>query len=107
MFYLIKMGNTGVVISTIRVFHPEEVSPKPLTKAVKDKCSIHKEGDSYTYTGFEKPEGFCPIAWQAIYPYALALYKGGDFSSWYGEPGVAVLCCPDGRRPVVFRLEVK
>ena len=90
----------------VRVFQPREVSSKPLSAAIKEECSIHKQGQVFSYTGFEKPEGFCPIAWQAIYPYALALYKGGDFSSWYGESGVAVLCCPDGRRPVVFRLGV-
>ncbi len=97
-------AETRVKITVLRVFHPNEVFSEP-PPAKKGPCSIFKEGQTFTYEGFEQPEGFCPIAWQAIYPYAITLYKGGDFSSWYGEEGVAVLCCPDGRRPVVFRLE--
>lgn len=84
---------TKVNISVLRVFHPEEVFKESPTPTIKGPCSIFKEGGAYTYNGFEQPKGFCPIAWQAIYPYALTLYKGGDFSSWYGEPGVAILCC--------------
>ena len=95
----------GVKITVLRVFHPEEVFKEALTSAKKEACSIFKVGDIYAYDGFEQPKGFCPVAWQAVYPYALTLYKGGDFTSWYGEPGLAILCCPDGRRPVIFKLE--
>jgi uncharacterized repeat protein (TIGR04076 family) len=100
-----KPESPVIKITVERMFHPREISPQPFTSAIKDKCSIFKEGETYTYTGFQQPEGFCPIAWQAIYPYAFTLYKGGDLSSWYGDPDVAILCCPDGRRPVIFRLE--
>ncbi len=94
-----------IKITIEKVFHPKEISPKPFTSAIREQCSVFKEGETYSYTGFLQPEGFCPIAWQAIFPYALTLYKGGDLSSWYGDPDVAILCCPDGRRPVIFRLE--
>lgn len=99
------MEAAEVKITIMRVFSPEEVFKESPTPAEKGPCLIFKLGDVFVYYGFEQPDGFCPIAWQAIYPYALTLYKGGDFTSWYGEPGVAILCCPDGRRPVVFRLE--
>jgi len=96
---------TGVKITVLRVFHPKEVFKEAPTPAKKEACSIFKVGDIYIYDGFEQPKGFCPVAWQAVYPYALTLYEGGDFTSWYGEPGVAILCCPDGRRPVIFKLD--
>jgi len=100
-------GPPEVELTVLRVFKPEEVFPEPVTPTRKDPCSIFQEGDTYTYHGFEQPDGFCPIAWQTLLPYAMTLYKGGDFTSWYGEEGVAIICCPDGRRPVVFRLERK
>ena len=71
------------------------------------KCPAHKEGDVF-YSDFRKPEGFCDEAWKAIYQYAFALASGGDtfyFSDWVKEPGVAISCCNDGLRPVIFKIE--
>jgi len=50
------------------------------------------------------PEGFCTSAWNDIYPSVRVLAFGGN-APWYKEKGVAVECCTDGLRPVIFKLE--
>jgi uncharacterized repeat protein (TIGR04076 family) len=50
------------------------------------------------------PEGFCASAWNAVYTAVRTLSFGGNLP-WYRERGVAVECCTDGLRPVVFKLE--
>jgi len=70
-------------------------------------CPVHKEGEVF-YTGFGKPDGFCDEAWKAIYQFVFSLWSGGDefyFGDWLTVPGVAIGCCNDGLRPVVFRIE--
>ena len=56
-----------------------------------------------------KPEGFCDEAWKAIYQYVFALAHGVRdlfyFSDWIRVPGMAVVSCNDGLRPVIFKLE--
>ncbi len=51
------------------------------------------------------PSGFCPFAWDVIFLVVITLRSNGNFFEWYDEPGVAVACCPDGLRPVVFKIE--
>jgi len=71
-----------------------------------EPCEIHKEGQVF-YFEENQPEGFCNYAWNAIFPYVTTLSWGGDFKSVYKEPGVAVIACPDGLRPVIFKLELE
>lgn len=72
------------------------------------KCPLLKEGEVF-YGDYRKPEGFCDEAWKAIYQYVFALSHGVDglfyYGDWIGEPGVAIVCCNDGIRPVIFKLE--
>jgi len=51
----------------------------------------------------DKPEKFCGWAWRDIYKDVSVLAFGGDFD--WTKPGVAITCCTDGNRPVVFKLE--
>lgn len=72
-------------------------------------CSIMKEGQIF-YADLNKPEGFCDGAWRSIYQYVFVLANGGGkegfyFNDWVREPGVAISCCNDGLRPVIFKLE--
>lgn len=72
-------------------------------------CPYLKEGDIF-YADFAKPEGFCDEAWKAIYQYAFALAHGGGkegfyFDDWIKQPNIAIACCNDGLRPVIFKLE--
>ncbi len=72
-------------------------------------CPFHKKGQVF-YADYAKPEGFCDEAWKAIYQYAFALAHGAGqdvfyYGDWIRKPGVAICCCNDGLRPVVFKLE--
>lgn len=69
------------------------------------KCSIHSEGQEfYVFHNCDKPEGFCPGAWQDIREFVSVLHLGGSFYPWLGENEM-IKCCTDGLRPVIFRLE--
>ncbi len=71
----------------------------------KGPCEMLKEGDVYYTTGphgVDMPEGFCPPAWMAIAAYVNVLACGGRV---YGRDDVHVTACPDGVRPVIFRME--
>jgi uncharacterized repeat protein (TIGR04076 family) len=78
---------------------------------VKDftACPMLKKGQVF-YADYGKPDGFCDEAWKAIYQYVFALAHGAGnelfyYGDWIREPGVAICCCNDGLRPVIFKLE--
>ena len=67
-------------------------------------------GGDVFYADYAKPEGFCDEAWKAIYQYVFALAHGADkglfyYGDWIKEPGVAIVSCNDGLRPVIMKLE--
>ena len=72
-------------------------------------CPMMKVGDVF-YADYAKPEGFCDEAWKAIYQYVFALAHGADkglfyYGDWIKEPGVAIVSCNDGLRPVIMKLQ--
>jgi uncharacterized repeat protein (TIGR04076 family) len=72
-------------------------------------CPMLKEGQVF-YADYAKPVGFCDEAWKAIYQYVFALAHGAGkelfyYGDWIRKPGVAICCCNDGLRPVIFKLE--
>ena len=71
-------------------------------------CPLMDEGQIF-YTFISRPEGFCDGAWNAIYPYVFAMAQGAGDSLFDGEwiktPGVAIVSCNDGLRPVIMKLE--
>ena len=73
------------------------------------KCPMLNEGQVF-YADYAKPEGLCDEAWKAIYQYVFALAHGADgglfyYGDWIDKKGVAICCCNDGLRPVIFKLE--
>jgi uncharacterized repeat protein (TIGR04076 family) len=72
-------------------------------------CPMLRAGQVF-YGDYAKPDGFCDEAWKAIYQYVFALSHGAEdtlfyYGDWIKKPGVAVVCCNDGLRPVVFKIE--
>ena len=71
-------------------------------------CPFFKEGQVFV-TDISKPDGFCAEAWKTISHYAFALSHGHTEpffgGSWIENPEVAITCCNDGIRPVVFKME--
>ena len=66
-------------------------------------------GDVF-YADYANPDGFCDEAWKAIYQYVFALAHCANkelfyYGDWIKEPGVAIVSCNDGLRPVIMKLE--
>lgn len=72
-------------------------------------CPMMKEGDVF-YADYAKPDGFCDEAWKAVYQYVFALAHGAGtglfyYGDWIKKPGVAIVSCNDGLRPVIMKFE--
>jgi uncharacterized repeat protein (TIGR04076 family) len=103
---------SGVKITVLRRFKPEEVFKEPPVKAnMKTACSAFKDGQVFNVEGkkmidYKMREGFCPWAWDTLFPWVTALALRADFSTFYPDnPEVAIISCIDGMRPVIFKLE--
>ena len=66
-------------------------------------CPAFTEGQEFIVT-IGQPEGFCSAAWVDIYRHVNVLRWGGQYA-WMKEDGKCLVCCTDGFRPVIFRLE--
>jgi uncharacterized repeat protein (TIGR04076 family) len=96
-----------VKIKVLKVMDPKEVFPIPPIKESKPlpPCDVFKEGQEFIIESpFDMPKDFCSSAWFTLFPAIRLLAFGGDYP-WVEEPGKAVLCCIDGLRPVIFKLE--
>ena len=66
---------------------------------------IDSEKDASDAQSWENcPSGFCSWAYADIQRDITHIFFGGSFP-WIEEPGVAISCCTDGLRPVVFKIE--
>ena len=50
------------------------------------------------------PDGFCSWAWMDIHK-GVMLVMGGGSSPSVKHEGMMIVCCSDGFRPVVFKIE--
>jgi len=70
------------------------------------RCGALKEGQEFLLTDPSVvPDGFCAWAWADIHREILAISAGGSLEPWLKRPGLAIACCTDGFRPVVFKIE--
>lgn len=48
----------------------------------------------------------CPQAWKVLEPYVMAALSAGETTECSPalKPNNALICCPDGTRPVIFKL---
>jgi len=95
-----------VKITVLKRFSPSEVFEKSPVTPVEPlgACKLFKDGQEFIIEDGQMPEGFCSGAWHTIYCNVRTLAFGGDLP-WYKEKGVAINCCTDGLRPVIFKLE--
>jgi uncharacterized repeat protein (TIGR04076 family) len=76
------------------------------TRLASPQCGLFADGQEFTLSdASEVPDGFCAWAWADIHREILAISAGGDLTPWLKKPGVAIACCSDGFRPVVFKIE--
>lgn len=97
-----------VKITVLRTMFNEDLAKEYGVEGLK-ACPMMTEGQVF-YADYAKPEGLCDEAWKAIYQYVFALSHGaGDglfyYGDWIKKPGVAIVSCNDGLRPVIFKLE--
>lgn len=65
-------------------------------------CRAFSTGDSFELAaGASCPKEFCPRAWRMV---CNALKEGGGCAATLRH-GLLLLSCPDGTRPVVFRID--
>ncbi len=96
-----------VKVTVLRRFKPSEVFRRSPVTPVRplEACGLYRDGQEFVVGEDGKmPEGFCTAAWHTIYGSVRTLAFGGTLP-WYKEKGVAINCCTDGLRPVVFKLE--
>jgi uncharacterized repeat protein (TIGR04076 family) len=67
-------------------------------------CDLFREGQEFVTDITRVPEGFCPGAFVDIFRFISGLRSGANYP-WMNEKGKVLVCCTDGFRPVVFRLE--
>jgi uncharacterized repeat protein (TIGR04076 family) len=80
-----------------------DTSPTECTSELE--CPRVELGQEYMVEELgECPSGFCGWAYSDIFRDIAHLYFGGNYP-WTKENGVALACCTDGCRPVIFRLE--
>ncbi len=99
---------SGVKVKVLKCFNMNEVFKDPPIKIrYNGPCDSFKDGQEFIL-GAEKtpsmPEGFCSFAWDTLFPWIMITRSGGDLE-FYEDRGVAVISCPDGLRPVIFKLE--
>lgn len=69
----------------------------------KGECPLgHAAGEEFIYP--DDRDKICASAMHSIFPAVRVLQFGGSFP-WEDDPDGAVVCCPDGRNPVVFELK--
>ena len=73
---------------------------------IEHACHV-EEGMGWISKGGEKPDNFCPSAWDSISAFVETLAQGGGnfYDGWMKDPYSAMLSCNDGFRPVSFYLE--
>lgn len=94
-------------ITVLRTLDPSQLFDE-LPVAAMDwmvPCEIFQEGQEF-FVGdnLQIPEGFCASAWRAINHNVRTLLYGGVLPH-HEEGDVAVNCCTDGLRPVIFKIE--
>ncbi|MGD8506715.1 MAG: TIGR04076 family protein [Candidatus Bathyarchaeota archaeon] len=96
-----------VKITVLKRFHPSEVFVNSLVTPVHkhfEACGLYRDCQEFIVEDLRMPEDFCNSAWVSMYGNIQLLSFGGDLP-WFKEKGIAVNCCIDGLRPVIFKLE--
>ncbi len=72
-------------------------------------CPRHTEGQVFYCNGWQKPAGLCDNAWACMRDFVFAISHGAEYiygeGEWCNKPGMCVVSCNDGLKPVVFKVE--
>ena len=98
---------TKIKITVVKRLSMADIHPQGDGGATPDfepVCPMFEEGDEFIAEIGTAPRGFCPAAFDDIYRYISGLRFGANYP-WMANKGTATVCCTDGLRPVIFRLE--
>lgn len=107
-------GATKVKITVLKTPNVwEGFKEEPVKAKYTGTCPIFSEGQEFIVDAKQpkitlattKDAGFCPYAWEALFPMSWKYYEEGTNTQWYENDKVLISCCPDGVRPVIFKLE--
>jgi uncharacterized repeat protein (TIGR04076 family) len=95
-----------IKITVLKRFSPSDVFAESPATPVSPMatCELFEDNQKFIVESLEMPKGFCTSAWVSIYGNVRLLAFGGNLP-WYKEKGIAINCCIDGLRPVIFKLE--
>ena len=97
-----------VKITVVKKFVAEDLIKEFVEDEEKNRflgsCDRFKLEQNFILEKPNKPDEFCSWAWADIHRDLIAMMGGADFP-WINREGVAVACCTDGLRPVVFKIE--
>ncbi len=96
-----------IKITVVKKFTPRDVIGKDFIRADGrpiPPCYLEEGTEFIVDESGGMPDGFCHHAWYGLYKNIDILKCGGGFPDWTGENTIYT-SCPDGIRPVCFRLE--
>ena len=96
-----------IKITVVKQFSPEDILGhefiRPDGTPIK-KCGMTEGREFIVDDSGNMPEGFCHHAWFGLYKNVSILKCGGGFPTWTGQ-NMIYTACPDGLRPVCFKIE--
>ena len=98
---------TKIKITVVKQFEPKDVLGhefiRPDGRPI-NKCAMEEGLEFLVGENGDMPRDFCHHAWYGLYKNINILQCGGGFADWTGEDMIYT-ACPDGIRPVCFKLE--
>lgn len=89
-------------ITVIRRECYEDMQSLYLDDPIEGPCRAYQTGDEFNITaGDACPRDFCPKAWRVV---CQALKENGGCAATT-SPGLILASCPDGTRPVIFKIQ--
>lgn len=97
-----------VKVTVVKKLNMKEMYGKKLPAKINEamltpQCDQFKEGQEFIMD-LGCPPNFCSWAYADIQRDIMHILMGGSYP-WIAEEGVAIACCTDGMRPVIFRIE--
>ena len=96
-----------IKITVIKKFGPEDVIGEQFIRPNGlpiEKCYLEEGREFWVNDSMDMPEDFCHHAWFGLYKNISVLKYGGGFPTWTGKDMI-YSACPDGIRPVCFKIE--
>ena len=96
--------------TVLRKCYFQDLADQNLADPAVGPCALFQEGqefivDKQSYLTMMDGK-FCSEAWAAISHYIYAALQGGSIMhGWSNDEKNMIVCCSDGVRPVVFKIE--